>query len=328
LCLFQSDRENDQLKEALGNPEHIGRIHSVGSQMPWKHGFLKDSTSYKKRDRYKKTLEEKIEEKVNTLFENMFMTFIQNLSQQQGSPPLHLLAPQAANLSSMSSTTGLVTWYPVDDITVDTPCRFHIPLGRVRNKTKEVVTGVSMPGRVLHNDPIPVEYAKVLIREITDMGYINYPLDQVTPEGFNELGQTVNQFILWNRHESFLDGQISPQRQRIQLSQTPTSTPVDHELATPPGQQAAQQLPSPHTETEAQQLQSPQQQAAQQRPIESPPKDKDASQLSSPPTETEALKDKEASPIQGMPLPSSSPYGTIHEDLALYKTKPRSNPID
>jgi hypothetical protein len=70
--------------------------------MSWKHGFLKDSTSYKKRDRYnKKTLEEKIEEKVNTLFENMFMAFIQNLSQQQGSPPLHLQEPQAANLSSM-----------------------------------------------------------------------------------------------------------------------------------------------------------------------------------------------------------------------------------
>jgi hypothetical protein len=77
--------------------------------MPWKHGFLKDSTSYKKRDRYKKILEENIEEKINTLFENRFMTFIQNLSQQQGSPPLHLLAPQAANLSSMGSTTGLST---------------------------------------------------------------------------------------------------------------------------------------------------------------------------------------------------------------------------
>jgi hypothetical protein len=73
--------------------------------MLWKHGFLKDSTSYKKRDRYKKTLEEK----VNTLFENRFMAFIQTLSQQEGSPPLHLLAPQSANLSSLGSTTGLGT---------------------------------------------------------------------------------------------------------------------------------------------------------------------------------------------------------------------------
>jgi hypothetical protein len=77
--------------------------------MSWKHGFLKDSTSYKKHDRYKKTLEEKIEEKVNMLFENRFMTFIQNLSQQEHSPPLHLLAPQATNLSSIGSTTGLGT---------------------------------------------------------------------------------------------------------------------------------------------------------------------------------------------------------------------------
>ncbi len=109
LGLFQSDRENDQLKEALGNPEHTGHIRGVGSQMPWKHGFLKDSTSYKKRDRYKKILKENIEEKINTLFENRFMTFIQNLSQQQDSPPLHLLAPQATNLSSMNSTMGLGT---------------------------------------------------------------------------------------------------------------------------------------------------------------------------------------------------------------------------
>jgi hypothetical protein len=72
LGLFQSNKENDQLKEALGNPEHTGRIHGVGSQMSWKHGFPKDSTSYKKRDRYKKTLKQK----VNMLFENRFMAFI------------------------------------------------------------------------------------------------------------------------------------------------------------------------------------------------------------------------------------------------------------
>jgi hypothetical protein len=40
--------------------------------MSCRHGFPKDSTSYKKRDRYKKTLEEKIEEKVNTLFEKVY----------------------------------------------------------------------------------------------------------------------------------------------------------------------------------------------------------------------------------------------------------------
>jgi hypothetical protein len=200
------------------------------------------------------------------------MTFIQNLNQQPGSPPLHLLAPQAANLSSMGSTIGLATWYLVDDITVDTPCRLHIPLGRVGNKTKELATDVAMSGRVFHNNPILTEYAKVLVREITDMGYTDYPLHHVTPEGVKELGQAVNQFILWNRREIFLDGPISPQRQCIQLSQTPTSSPAKHALATP-AQQAAQQLSSPHTEQEVPQQLS-----------QLPPNDKEAPQLTSPHT--------------------------------------------
>jgi hypothetical protein len=55
LCLFQSNKENDQLNAALGNPEYTGHICGVGSHMPWKCDFLKDSTSYKKLGRYKKT---------------------------------------------------------------------------------------------------------------------------------------------------------------------------------------------------------------------------------------------------------------------------------
>jgi hypothetical protein len=92
---------------------------------------------------------------------------------------------------------------------------------------------------------------------------------------------------------------------------------VDHALATPHGQQAAQQLSSPYTKQEA-----------LQQPLQSLLKDKEAPQLSSPPTETEAPKDKEAPPVQGMPLPSSSPYDTIHDDLAIYKIKSHSDPTD
>jgi hypothetical protein len=56
--------------------------------------------------------------------------------------------------------------------------------------------------------------------------------------------------------------------------------------------------------------------------------DKETLQLPSPPTKIEVPKDKEASPVQGMPSPSSSLYDTIHEDLALYKTKLHSDPMD
>jgi hypothetical protein len=42
------------------------------------------------------------------------------------------------------------------------------------------------------------------------MGYTDYTLDQVTSEGVKEVGQAVNQFILWNQREIFLDDLISP----------------------------------------------------------------------------------------------------------------------
>jgi hypothetical protein len=126
------------------------------------------------------------------------MAFIQNLSQQEGSPPLHLLALEAANLSHMGSMTGLGTQYRVDDIMIDMPCRLHIPLCRVGNKIKEVAISMAMSRRVFHNNLISVEYTKVLVREITDMGYTDYPLVHVMPDGVKELGQAVNQFILWN----------------------------------------------------------------------------------------------------------------------------------
>jgi hypothetical protein len=93
-----------------------------------------------------------------------------------------------------------------------------------------------MPRRAFHNNPIPVEYAKVLVREITDMACIDYPLDHVTSEGIKELGDAVNQFILWNRREIILDVPTAPQNQLMSsLSQTakakdneaplPTSSP-------------------------------------------------------------------------------------------------------
>jgi hypothetical protein len=56
LGQFKSDREKDVLSGALGTAEHTGRIHGIASQMPWKVGFPKDVWSYKKRDRYNKTL--------------------------------------------------------------------------------------------------------------------------------------------------------------------------------------------------------------------------------------------------------------------------------
>jgi hypothetical protein len=184
LGLLKSDREIDVLSGALGNTEHIGCICGVASQMPWKVGFSNDAWSYKKRDRYKRNLEDLIEEKMKSMFETKFRSYMQSLTQerllelqqitQNPSPPPHL--------SCIGSIVAVPMWYPVDDITGDMPCCLHIPIGRVRNKIKEVAIGVAMPGCVFLNNPIPAEYAKVLVGEITDLACIDYPLDHVTPE--------------------------------------------------------------------------------------------------------------------------------------------------
>jgi hypothetical protein len=64
------------------------------------------------------------------------------------------------------------------------------------------------------------------------MLYIDYPLHHVTPEGVKELGEAVNQFILWNQREIILDGSASPQNQLMSpLSQT--VIPKDKEALLP-----------------------------------------------------------------------------------------------
>jgi hypothetical protein len=83
MGLFKSDRENNILSGALDNAEHIGRIRDVSSQMLWKIGFPNDAWSYKKRHRYKRNLEDVIEEKMNTIFETKFRSYMQNLSQER-----------------------------------------------------------------------------------------------------------------------------------------------------------------------------------------------------------------------------------------------------
>jgi hypothetical protein len=129
-----------------------------------KSWFSNDAWRYKKRDRYKRNLEDAIEEKMNSIFETKFRSYIQSLTQER---PLELQQitqnpSSPPHLSSIGSTIAVPTWYLIDDITVDMPCRLHIPLDRVGNKTEEVVIGVAIPGRVFHNNPIPTEYAKVL----------------------------------------------------------------------------------------------------------------------------------------------------------------------
>jgi hypothetical protein len=164
------------------------------------------------------------------------------------------------HLSRIGSIAAVPTWYPIDDITGDTPCCIHISIGRVGNKTKEVVIGVAMPGRVFQNNSIPAEYAKVLVREITDNACIDYPLDHMMLEGIKELVEAVNQFILCNRHEIVLDGLTTSQNQLMSLlTQTATSKGSEAPLPTsslPVPKFKEVSLPSSPKEKEASMLSS------------------------------------------------------------------------
>jgi hypothetical protein len=49
--------------------------------MSWKVGFSNDAWSYKKRDRYKRNLEDVIDKKMNSMFETKFRSYMQSLTQ-------------------------------------------------------------------------------------------------------------------------------------------------------------------------------------------------------------------------------------------------------
>jgi hypothetical protein len=60
--LFMPDGKKDMLIAAIGTPEHSGCVRGISSTLPWGKAFREHRSSYKKRDRYKKQLEDKMRE--------------------------------------------------------------------------------------------------------------------------------------------------------------------------------------------------------------------------------------------------------------------------
>jgi hypothetical protein len=54
------DREKDMLTAAIRTPEHSGRVRGISSTLPWGKAFHEHRVSYKKQDRFKKLLEDKM----------------------------------------------------------------------------------------------------------------------------------------------------------------------------------------------------------------------------------------------------------------------------
>jgi len=57
---FVPDRENNELTQALGNPEHPGRTRGTPGSVPWKAGFT-DAGGYKSQERRKKVQQSELQ---------------------------------------------------------------------------------------------------------------------------------------------------------------------------------------------------------------------------------------------------------------------------
>ena len=85
-----------------------------------------------------------------------------------------------------SSVRSVQEKYAVQCIKEDTPCSLHVPVGR-RGLSQEVARGIAMPGNMFHNKPIPPDYTKVQVTEITNNRFSNDPLNHpMVEEGLRQ----------------------------------------------------------------------------------------------------------------------------------------------
>ncbi|RCV04828.1 hypothetical protein SETIT_1G032200v2 [Setaria italica] len=150
-----------------------------------------DQASYRKRDRYKKDLKEKMREiaKQEFLTSQQLQTMTNPIvsdAQRQAEPTLQLAHTGFVAPSSAGSIANVR--YPVDDIQVDTPCRL-------------VTTGMEVTDHVFPKELLP-EYAWVQVVTVLDESCeLDIPID----EGIDVLGDAMIQYILWHRRDIILN---------------------------------------------------------------------------------------------------------------------------
>ncbi|RCV06396.1 hypothetical protein SETIT_1G159300v2 [Setaria italica] len=181
------DREKDQLTTMIGTVEHSGYVRAMSSTLPWGKAFPNNQARYRKRDRYKKNLEEKMREITKQQFLDIRWSTAGRTN--HATCRTGFVAPSSA--SSIANVR-----YPIDDIQVDTPCRL---VG---------YTSTAVTGHVFPKAPLP-EYAWVQVVTVLDE---SYEIDIPTNEGIEVLGDTMNQYILWHRRDIILNA--SPETSR------------------------------------------------------------------------------------------------------------------
>ncbi|BAD53094.1 hydroxyproline-rich glycoprotein-like [Oryza sativa Japonica Group] len=239
---FVPRRERDQLTVALGTAEHSGRVRGLSSKPSWKIGFPHDAPSYKKRDKYKEQLSYKIYAQVKEHFYSLVAknpTAFPRLF-PDGQQPTQSTQQTTNAPSSVGSVE--TTPFPMDGITGPTPCSLVVPIGRAR-KTKEVATGLAIPGCQLHNTAIPEDYARVQVAKV-HRDHISLELDIPAPERIELLGDAVNQFMLWHRRDIILTAAV-PAAGSSTPSSSQARTVAASASPSPPGPPSPPNLASP-----------------------------------------------------------------------------------
>lgn len=272
---FHPQRENDELTRALKNPEHPGRARGIGV-VPWKVAWAGDP-SYKTHRKSKAEQEEKlraIEEKMNKkvaslesqmdarVNEAVQLALIQRGT--AGSHPDVVISPASQRRSSCASTAAPDVQaeqqpqieptavddqrYPVDDVTMPTPCELHV---RARNISIHVAYGSALPlnpSTTIHGRPIPPGYTSVTVEQIVGNNE-DLELDFVGGDGEKTLGDALHGVVLWRKADIKLTASTTAPVQTDRPSPRPTSPPSPLPPPSPPSPpaQRATSTPTPPT---------------------------------------------------------------------------------
>ena len=88
--------------------------------------------------------------------------------------------------------------YPVDDVTMPTPCELHV---RAKNISIHVAYGSALPLNpctTIHGRPIPPGYTCVSVEQIVENNE-NLELDFVGWDGEKTLGDALHRVVLWRK---------------------------------------------------------------------------------------------------------------------------------
>jgi len=228
---FQPRYGHDELTEALGNPEHRGRVRGLSSRTSWKNvaSWQSDATSsHHTRQRYKEGLiqqgrEEAVKEMIMGSIKEAFTStdpkMVELRSQMLRQSGLQLPHdPAGAHAGQMGPGTSQLSRYPVDEIVEETHCELQVPFGR-NGKKKTVGEGMALPPdpeASYGGNPIPPDYARVSLGYLKDE-YEDYELDYPTEEGNYSMSSAYGFTLLWNKADIVL----KPQTKTSQRSSPP-----------------------------------------------------------------------------------------------------------